>query len=107
MVLHLGAPPGEPLLDLCRGRVSQQLAEAGARVLGWYASEHAPNNFPRLPVREGEEVLLGLAMFDTAAALEAFTAGWQFDVEPLLQPWLARPAEMLRLAPTARSALRG
>ena len=101
-VLHLKEPADAALLDLCRGLASQCLAEAGGRVLGWYATEPAANNFPRLPVREGEHVLLALAMFDSAEALGAFdfTA-----LEPLLQPWLLRPMQSLRLSPTARSAL--
>jgi hypothetical protein len=101
-VLHLKAPADAALLDLCRGPVSQRLIEAGGRVLGWYATEPAANNFPRLPVRDGEHVLLALAMFDSAEALGAvdFSA-----LEPLLQPWLTRPTQSLRLSPTARSAL--
>ena len=100
-VLYLREPPGAQLLDLCRSTVSQRLAEAGARGMGWYATEASPNNFPPLPVREVEHVLLGLAMFDAVSGCDI----WQSDLEPLLRPWLARPAESLRLAPTARSAL--
>jgi hypothetical protein len=96
LVLHLKAPADPELLAACRG-----LPAAGARVLAWYASEAAPNNFPRLPVREGEPVLLGLALFDNAAAGE----GWARDADARMQPWLARPTQHLRLAPTARSAL--
>jgi hypothetical protein len=70
-------------------------------------SESAPNNFPRLPVREGECVLVGVAVFADAAAHEAFvrSAVWAREVEPSLAGWLSRPAECLRLAPTARSAI--
>jgi hypothetical protein len=98
LVLHLKAPAGPELLSACRAAPA-----AGARVLAWYASEAAPNNFPRLPVREGEPVLLGLALFDDAAA--AAGEGWARDIKARLQPWLARPTQHLRLAPTARSAL--
>lgn len=58
-------------------------------------------------MREGEPVLLGLALFDDAGALDAFAQGgaWQRDVAPGLAPWLARAPEAHRLQPTARSAL--
>jgi hypothetical protein len=96
LVLPLKAPADAALLATCRN-----LPAAGARVLAWYASETAPNNFPRLPVREGEPVLLALALFDAAAAGEA----WAGDTEARLRAWAARPTQHLRLAPTARSAL--
>lgn len=91
LVLHLKAPADEALLALCRG----------AAGLAWYVTEAAPNNFPRLPLREAEHALVALALFDDAAAGEA----WARDVDARLQPWLARPTQSLRLAPTTRSAL--
>jgi hypothetical protein len=98
-VFHLKAPASPVLLDLARGVLSQALRDAGARQLAWYVTEAAPNNFPRLPVREGEQVLVSLALFeDAGAALSR-------DFAAALQPWLAKPTQTLRLAPTARSAL--
>jgi hypothetical protein len=97
-VFHLRTRAGPELLALCRGEASERLGRAGARVLGWYVTEAAPNNFPRLPVREGEPVLVALAMFGDADG--------PCDLAPLLQPWLAdKPPQALRLGPTARSAL--
>lgn len=92
LVVHLKAPADEALRALCRG----------AAGLAWYVTEAAPNNFPRLPLREGEPVLVGLALFDDAAA----GAAWARDIDARLLPWQARPSQRLRLAPTARSALR-
>jgi hypothetical protein len=37
-------------------------------VLGWMVSEMAENTFPRLPVREGEPVLVWIGRFADAAA---------------------------------------
>lgn len=98
-VLHLKAAADADLLALCRGPVS--LALPSARLQAWYRTEPAVNNFPRLPVREGEPVLLHLALFDDASACAALPAA----IDAPLQPWLARPTQLLRLAPTARSAL--
>lgn len=96
------------LLELARGPMSRVLAEAGASRLAWYVTEHAPNNFPRLPVREGENVLLGLAMFPDEGTFRRFAASpaWEREIAPLLQPFLAAATEPHRLVPTARSAMR-
>jgi hypothetical protein len=95
-VFHLRAPADAALLALCRGALSEALRADGARVLAWYVTEGAPNNFPRLPVREGEPVLVALARFDGDAD--------PGDLSPHLDRWLALPTQHLRLAPTARSA---
>jgi hypothetical protein len=70
-------------------------------------TQDSPNNDPRLPVREGEPVLVGMALFDSPAAFDAFARGgtWARDALPPLAPWLAGPAQSHRLTPTARSAL--
>ncbi len=117
----LAAPPGlldasifylheqatSDLLDFCRQTMAPTLLSTGAHILGWYVTELTPNNFPRLPVREGEHVLVGLAMFDDLAAFDSFVGSgiWAREVQPLLVKWLARPTESHRLLPTARSAL--
>ncbi|MES2612754.1 MAG: NIPSNAP family protein [Pseudomonadota bacterium] len=106
-VFYLKEPATPALLDYCRERMDPALRAGGARHTAWYASEASPNTFPRLPVREGEPVLLGLALFGDAAAFDAFAQGgaWQREVAPGLAPWLARAPEAHRLQPTARSAL--
>jgi hypothetical protein len=106
-VFHLKRPPDAALLAFCRDRMTRVLREGGAKVLGWYVTEPAANNFPRLPVREGVNVLVGFALFADAGALATFEASgrWQRDVAPDLARWLSQPPEPLRLAPTARSAL--
>jgi NIPSNAP len=106
-VLHLYEAASPELLNFCRGVMSPTLLRGGAQAQGWYVSESAPNNFPRLPVREGQRVLVGFAVFAGTAAHESFASSgvWAREVEPALTGWLSRPAECLRLAPTARSAI--
>jgi hypothetical protein len=106
-IFHLKRPVDAGLLAFCRDRMTRALREGGGKVLGWYVTEPAANNFPRLPVREGANVLVGFALFEDAGALATFEASgrWQRDVAPDLARWLAQPPEPLRLAPTARSAL--
>jgi hypothetical protein len=107
-VFHLAAPADDELLAFCRTRMSAALHEGGSQWQGWYVTEPAPNNFPRLPVREGEQVLVGFAMFENEPALAGFADGglWQRSVAPELQRWLSKPPQTMRLAPTARSRLR-
>lgn len=107
-VWTLREPAGEELLAAARGPLSWLLAQGGASALGWYVTEPSPNDFPRLPVREGEHVLVGLALFDSPDSFAAFRASrrWDREAAPLLRPWLARPEETRRLVPTARSAIR-
>ena len=95
------------LLDFCRHRMVHALLRGGARQLAWFCTEHSPNTFARLPVREGEPVLVGLALFGDEAALQSFadSGAWARDVVPGLAPWLAAAPGVLRLQPTARSAL--
>jgi len=106
-VFHLKRPPDAALFAFSRERMARVLREGGAKMLGWYVTEPAANNFPRLPVREGVNVLVGFAMFEDGGTLATFEASgrWQRDVAPELARWLAQPPEPLRLAPTARSAL--
>lgn len=86
----------------------QVLRDCGALDAAWYVTEHAPNNFPRLPVREDVEVLVGVALFPSADAFEGFARSerWQELAAPGLAPHLAGASHALRLLPTARSALR-
>jgi hypothetical protein len=106
-IFHLKRTPDDALLAFCRDRMTRVLQRGGAKVLGWYVTEPAANNFPRLPVREGVNVLVGFALFEDAGALATFEASgkWQRDVAPELARRLAQPSEPLRLAPTARSAI--
>lgn len=108
-VFPLEAPAGPELLTLARAALSPCLFDGGAQQVAWYVTEPSPNDFPRLPVREGEQVLVGMAVFENEAVFDRFARSgrWSRDAAALVAPWLAGPAQSLRLAPTARSALRG
>ncbi|MDX8449053.1 NIPSNAP family protein [Mesorhizobium sp. VK3C] len=88
-----------------------QLSANGARLLGTFASEHAENTFPRLPVRAGENVFVAVTGFDDEGAHDrcqatlAASPAWQAFREAA-QADTAKPTETLRLMPTTRSLLR-
>ena len=108
-VFPLARPAGRELLEWCRQTMTSALERGGARVLGWYVSESALNNFPRLPVREGEYVLVGFAMIPQDIAIaDAFArsgARGPAGDSPQSGHWRAGSTQVLRLAPTARSAI--
>lgn len=89
------------------------LWSANVPLMARFVSETARNAYPRLPVREGETVFAWLAPFANAArAAQALARieealDWTPAVaEPLWQR-LRAPPQVLRLAPTSTSRLRG
>lgn len=97
--------------DFYRESIWPALRGAGVVVLAALETEPAPNNFPRLPVREGERAFVWLAHFDDSAAharaMERLSKSPQWvQVESALPGFLEAPPEYLRLRPTARSLLR-
>jgi len=74
-----------------------------------FTTEHAPNSYPRLPVRENETVFVTLTRFESAethlAQSERAIAALN-DIAGVLRPHLVAPTEAMRLQPTARSLLR-
>jgi quinol monooxygenase YgiN len=74
------------------------LERAGAQVLAWWVTEPSANTFPRLPVREGEKVLVWMATYPDPTAHAACLAAVQAAGAKVLQ--------RLRLEPTRRSAVR-
>nr|WP_200873876.1 NIPSNAP family protein [Dyella japonica] len=108
-VFPLKAAADQRLLDFCRHEMTTVLESAGAHDVAWYVTENAPNNFPRLPVRTGEQVLVGVAVFRDAKQHDAFIASgvWAQRITPTLDTWLAGQTQAMRLTPTPRSALHG
>ncbi|WP_234338402.1 NIPSNAP family protein [Streptomyces sp. NRRL F-5727] len=93
-------------------RVRPVLSETGCEPLAYLQSEHAPNTFPALPVRLGEEVFVWFARFTDEAHLDRHLERleqadrWREEVLPTLSARWARAPQRLRLAPTRRSTLR-
>ena len=93
-VYLLSAPADEEFNRFFETRVMPHLAATGAPVIARFQTEAARNEFPALPVREGEHAFVWFARFDDQAAMDKHLAG--------LDP----AATVLELAPTARSLLR-
>jgi quinol monooxygenase YgiN len=109
---HLSPGGGDEFADLFLREVRPLLAELGAPPLACLRTEPSENNFPALPVREGENVFAWVAAFaDQDAHVDHVqklgrAPRWTHDLRPLLAKHLARGPEQLHLAPTPRSRLR-
>ncbi|MFI6601268.1 NIPSNAP family protein [Nonomuraea sp. NPDC050536] len=72
------------------------LLDAGVPVVACFETEHAENTFPALPVRTDVNVFAWFARFDTVE-------DYRIPSHPVLDE---APRQVIRLAPTVRSALR-
>jgi hypothetical protein len=86
--------------------VAPRWTAAGATLLAELVTEPTPNNFPRLPVREGEHVLVAVWAFAGEAAHTRHAAELtRPDRDADFARRLVRPPDILRLSPTSRSLL--
>lgn len=99
-IMSLRRPASEDLLAECRA-LAPAIERDGALLQAWYVTDPAANDFPALPVREGEHMLVAMALFAGIDDVGARTT----DVAARVATWLSAPVQTLRLAPTARSAL--
>lgn len=109
---YLGAVDVTRFSEAFDNAILPHLLSAGARPIARLVTEEAPNNFPRLPIRERDKVFVWFAQWPSAAAEEAFVAkfrtlsGWRDPVPEAVLPALMQKPERLRLEPAARSPLR-
>ncbi len=97
----------ENYLQRYQHAIAPLLVSAGARPLPALRTLHAANTFPRLPVREGEHFAVTLTAFAYRAAAAALVHDPIYQAAAAtLDPLASGPIQRLRLAPTARSALR-
>jgi hypothetical protein len=106
----LRSAPDDTLLRLWQEIVRPAWIGAEGALLACLVSDAAPNNFPRLPVREGEPVIAWFTRFADAAAQArhaALVAASGCLEAPGWRKRLAGPPSTSRLVATDRSALRG
>jgi NIPSNAP len=104
---HLRSGASDEFAGVFSARIEPALAAAGATVVARLQTEHAPNDFPTLPVRHDAEVFVTLARLADADAYARYAAeskGHRSD--PEVQRLLAGQPETARLTPTERSKLR-
>lgn len=80
------------------------LREISAAPFALFATEHAPNTYPRLPIRD-DSVFVTLTRFASTAAYEA-KAEAIASIAHSVTPLCVAPTQTRRLQPTRRSTLR-
>lgn len=107
---HLDGPTGE-FCDYFERALKPILIGSSAQLAAYYVTETSSNNFPALPVREGENVFVSVSSFPDQAAFEyhraalALSRSWRREQKALALRVKGDP-QVLKLSPTARSQLR-
>jgi hypothetical protein len=92
--------------------VTPRFVNAGARLLSSFETEHSPNNFPHLPLRDGDSVFVSFSVFESLTSYHDYMSAlgrdqqWRGQVAPALMRLIRGRPQILRLAPTSRSQLR-
>lgn len=111
-IYYLTAPVDDAFIKLFEKQLTPLMTETGAQPLAYFETETAENNYPKLPVRTGENVFVWFSSFTSpdgyAAHLRRLeqTKDWNEKLQPELSRFLKSPTQHLRLEPTARSLLR-
>jgi hypothetical protein len=108
-IYYFSAPIGAAFIDFFECELNPVLRDTGAPVLSYFVTEPSTNNFPALPVREGEHIFVWFSSFASRTAYEQFEAAFATQVELArkLTSQLKKDPEVLKLSPTSRSELRG
>jgi NIPSNAP len=110
-IYDFDAPVDKEFTDFFDETLRPLLVSAGASIVACLMTESSPNNFPALPVREGENVYVWFSRFPGAAAYERYLAElarsprWGGEISEELMRRLKGHPQTLKLAPTARSQL--
>ena len=110
-IYSLDPPAEDAFLDTFEQTVTPSLAAAGASVLGSFVTERSVNTFPRLPVREGENVFVCFwSPPDPTASAEELAlllrSGSSDGTDTEASPPSKGNPSVWRLLPTRRSRLR-
>jgi hypothetical protein len=112
-IYSFDAAVGDDFRQFFEREIKPELHNAGISVAAALETESSPNTFPRLPVREGENVFIWIATFAAAddyarslARLEQ-SRNWRETIAPQLMRRLKSPQQVLRLTPAPRSLLHG
>ncbi|HEY2103964.1 MAG TPA: NIPSNAP family protein [Chthoniobacterales bacterium] len=103
-IYYFNAPVSMEFIDFFELELSPVLRASDTSVLAYFINEDSVNNFPALPVREGEHVFV---WFSRVASLQEYKQFGVAAVARQLTSYLKRNPEILRLLPTSRSQLRG
>ena len=104
-VLMLGEPATEALIASFEERVLPEVRRHAQRI-AYLVTEERPNDFPRLPVREGEHALVVVGICSTVQALDGWSRAFDSGGLPESLRSIILDSELLRLEPAPRSLFR-
>lgn len=112
-IYYFEAPVTGDFVDFFEHSLKPIAKSFGAAISAYFVTENSENTFPALPVREGETVFVWFSIFEDSVAYENYVAAlsrseqWRGEVSNGLALHVKKAPEILKLAPTARSQLRG
>ena len=112
-IYYFDRPATSEFIRYFENTMRPELVSSGAEILATFITEDSPNTFPRLPVREGEQVFVWFGGFVDQAAYKAHLAHlresklWNEKIAAFLKKHVQSKPEILRLVPTPRSRLSG
>ena len=112
-IYYFNRPVDSDFIHYFENTIHPALMETDARLLAYFVTEDSPNTYSRLPIREGENVFVWFAGFQSQEAYEHHRAKlaqsklWSQEISKYLKRRLTRKPEVLRLSPTPRSKLTG
>jgi hypothetical protein len=109
MIATLDAAPDDAFKRTFERDALPLLRQCGLMPIAVFESEPAPNNYPRLPVREGEPVFAWLSRSASAAQADQALARWDASPRVAAAVWPRlgiQAVQRMRLQPCARSWLR-
>lgn len=105
-IYPFAAPVDAAFIEFFERSARPVIERSGGRVLASFVTDSSPNNYPRLPIREGEHVFVSFASFSNEASYKTHLANEEWRaVAKELGHRSSGPPEVLRLSPTPRSVL--
>jgi hypothetical protein len=109
-IYHLDKTKGADFVVFFESEIRPNLTKSGVSVLASFVTETHPNTFPPLPVREDANVFVWFSRFPHRTAYQQCATAVaelmrQREITPKLSGFIKGEAEVLLLAPTARSLL--
>jgi hypothetical protein len=110
-IYYVGGVEIAVFADFFEHTILPHLNSLGVHPIAVLATDEVPNNFPKLPVREHDRVLLWMARWPSEADYQSFRAqmrswsGWRDKAPEAVLPAVMRKPEHLRLQPTPLSPL--
>src|SRR5260370_32928896 len=101
----LGEPATEALLASFEERVLPEVRRHAQRI-AYLVTEQRPNDFPRLPVREGEYALVVVGICSTDQALDGWSRAFDSGNLPEILRSQTTGIELLRLEAAPRTLFR-